>query len=133
MEDIHDLTCKVETPLLDLVVYMAGSKKMAVKIILTIGMTSKMIIPMTLIDTHLEIIARAGMTLVNLVMTLHQIGLTDLEVLPLCHLHHQVKIEAVNVTVNCKVKVVIIVTGLMTKIVANNDDKMMMVLLNHKT
>src|SRR6202142_1106798 len=110
-----------------------GEEEMVAKIMTTIGMTSEMIIPITLVDTRLEIIARAGMTLVNLVMTLHQIGLTDLEVLPLCHLHHQVKIEAVNVTVNCKVKVVIIVTGLMTKIVANNDDKMMMVLPNHKT
>src|ERR1700680_1396627 len=77
-----------------------GEEEMVAKIMTTIGMTSEMIIPITLIDTCLEIIAAAGMTLANLVMTLHQIGLTDLKVLPLHHLHHQMKIEAVDVTVD---------------------------------
>src|ERR1700683_2226751 len=110
-----------------------GEEEMVVKIITTIGMTSKMIIPITLVDTCLEIIAAVGMTLANLVMTLHQIGLTDLEVLPLCHLHQWMKIEAVDVTVNREVKVVVIVAGLTTEIVANGVNEMMMVLLNHQT
>jgi hypothetical protein len=110
-----------------------GKEKMVTKITSTIGMTSKMIIPITLIDTRLEIIARAGMTLVNLVMTLHQVGLTNLKVLLPHHLHHQMKIEAVNETVNREVKVVIIVTRLTTEIVANSNNEMMMVLLNHQT
>ena len=110
-----------------------GEEEMVAKIMTTIGMTSEMIIPITLVDTRLEIIAAAGMTLANLVMTLHQIGLTDLKVLPLHHLHHQMKIEAVDVTVDCKVKVVVIVTGLMTETVTNSDNEMMVVLLNHQT
>jgi hypothetical protein len=92
---------------------VGGKEEMVMKIMSTIGMTSEMIIPITLVDTHLEIIA-AGMTLVNLVMTLHQIGLTDLEVLPLCHLHHQMKIEAVGVTINCKIIIVVMVARLTT-------------------
>src|ERR1700685_4184383 len=112
---------------------VGGEEEMVAKIITTIGMTSKMIIPITLVDTHLEIIAAAGMTLANLVMILHQIGLTDLEVLPLCHLHQQMKIEAVDVTVNREVKVVIIVTGLTTEIIANGVDETIMVLLSHQT
>src|SRR6202050_1553326 len=110
-----------------------GEEEMVVKIITTIGMTSKMIIPITLVDTCLEIIAAVGMTLANLVMTLHQIGLTDLKVLPLRHLHQRMKIEAVDVTVDREVKVVVIVAGLTTEIVANGVDEMMMVLLNHQT
>src|ERR1700685_3408877 len=109
---------------------MAGGKEeMVAKIITTIGMTSEMIIPITLVDTRLEIIAAAGMTLANLVMTLHQIGLTDLEVLPLRHLYHSMKIEAVEVTIDREVKVVVITT----EIIANGVDEMMMVLLNHQT
>src|ERR1700734_2581042 len=110
-----------------------GEEEMVAKIMTTIGMTSEMIIPITLVDTRLEIIAAAGMTLANLVMTLHQIGLTELEVLPLCHLHHQMKIEAVNVTINHEVKVVVIVAGVTTEIVANGDDETMIVLPNHQT
>jgi len=112
---------------------VGGKEEKVTKIISTIGMTSRMIILITLIDTYLEIITRAEMTLVNLVRTLHQIGLTDLKVLPLHHLHHQMKIEAVDVTVDCKVKVVVIVTGLMTETVTNSDNEMMVVLLNHQT
>src|SRR6202167_4057205 len=110
-----------------------GEEEMVANIMMTIGMTSEMIIPITLVDTRLEIITAAGMTLANLVMTLHPIGLTELEVLPLCHLHQRMKIEAVDVTVDREVKVVVIVAGLTTEIVANGIDEMMMVLLNHQT
>src|ERR1700685_3710875 len=109
-----------------------GEEEMVAKIMTTIGMTSKMIIPITLVDTRLEIIAVAGNNPANPVMNLHQIGLTDLEVLPLRH-HHQMKIEAVDVTVDREVKVVVIVAGLTTEIVANSVNEMMMVLLNHQT
>src|SRR6202046_2263477 len=110
-----------------------GEEEMVAKIMTTIGMTSEMIIPITLVDTRLEIIAAAGMTLAELVMTLHQIRLKNPEGSPLRHLHQRMKIEAVDVTVDREVKVVIIVAGLTTEIVANGVDEMMMVLLNHQT
>ena len=90
------------------------------------------------IDMHLGTTAWIGTIQANPVMNHRQlIILIDFEGLPphlwkLRHPHQEMRIEAINESVDCKVKVVVIVAKLVTDIITSGDDEMMMVHQNHQ-